>query len=74
MMSRDIGKDPNPRGFGSFVFAGSAGAAGSADWCAGAVVALVGVDGEGADDFAGGDAAASSPRSSCAPQGRARPT
>src|SRR5262245_4597231 len=48
-------KLPNPHsGFGRFRFSRSVGSFRSADWCAGAVVAAVGVDREGAQDFAGG--------------------
>ena len=50
-MSRDIEDRPDPAsGFGSVRFSGAFGAAGGSS---GAVVSLVGVDGEGADDFAG---------------------
>ena len=52
VMSRDIEDGPDPRsGFGSFDFSGSFGASGGSS---GAVVAAVGVDGECADDLAGG--------------------
>src|SRR4051794_36972024 len=46
---------PEPAsGFGFLVFLGSVGSSWSADGGAGAVVAVVGVEGEVAEDFAGG--------------------
>ena len=51
LMSRDIGKDPNPHWGSGFLVLRSCG---SAWWSRGAVVAAFGVEGEGSEDFCGG--------------------
>ena len=55
VMSQDIGNGRTcDQGSACFVFLGPVGASWPTDGCSGAVVATVGVDGEGADDLAGG--------------------